>query len=79
VIVDFDWKPGGQLFWKKASGGKLILAKLIAKAMNDYDDIVSIIVEKEGLSIITDSTKDAPFGIESEHWDPVIIIHGKAK
>lgn len=70
--TDFGWKPGSTFYWQKK--GIRELSKLISEAMNKHENIVSIIVEKEGIFVITDLSKE-PFSINSTFWNPTLLIH----
>lgn len=76
VVIDFDWKPGQAVYWKQSrTGARKGLATQIAKALGDYDNVVSVIVDRSALTVITDQSES--FGPDSEHWDPVLLIHTK--
>ncbi len=76
VVVDFNHKPNQPVYWKRTiNNARKGLAVLIAKALGEYDNVVSIVVDKEGMSVITDASQK--FGPKSEHWNPVLIIQTK--
>lgn len=71
-VIDFGWKAGAPLYWRKK--GIAELANLITTILSDTEDLVSVIIEREGIFVITD-TKDPPFGPSSENWCPSLLIH----
>lgn len=74
--ADFGWKAGAPLFWRKK--GIAEIANLVTNALNDTENIVSVIIEREGVFVVTDSTEPS-FSPTSEHWNPVLLIHRQRK
>lgn len=72
-VVDFHWKAGTSSFWRRK--GLKELANTVADVLSNTQNVVSLIVEKEGIFVITDLNKDSSFGPEHEIWNPVLIIH----
>ena len=70
-IVDFGWRAGAPFYWRKK--GITELANLVAQALNENEDLVSIIVEREGIFIITDTSHS--ISPENTNWHPVLIVH----
>lgn len=70
-LEDFNHKPGLPPFWERK--GIQYMSEIIAKAFIEAENPISIIVEKEGLFLITD--KNLKFDPTSEKWNPVIIFH----
>lgn len=70
-LEDFNHKPGLTFFWERK--GIQYMSEIIAKAFIEAENPISIIVEKEGLFLITD--KNQKFDPSSDKWNPVIIFH----
>lgn len=69
---DFNYKAGAPLYWRKK--GITELANVVTNAINETEDIVSIIIDREGIFVINDLSKDK-FGPQHSDWNPSLLIH----
>jgi len=70
--ADFGWKAGASFYWRKK--GIAEIANIVTNALNDTEDIVAVIVEREGVFVITDGSTPA-FGPDNTNWNPTLLIH----
>lgn len=70
--MDFAYKAGTSFYWRKK--GIVELANVVANAINETEDLVAVVIDREGVFVYSD-TAENKFSPENPSWNPVLIIH----